>query len=142
MKKWQAFLFIFLFSILYAGIHYLIATRYDEQIEKVSVENREMSDEIFQLKKQRDSLFELSSELSTYRTLSLAMNARDEALQNLKLTPGETVIMKRDSSKVLLTDIEIGGTLYNYHITAVVQRWDTVTNEWIIERIDPMLIKR
>lgn len=63
---------------------------------------------------QRDSLNKAVKRLSVYKSLTLAMVQRDEATELLKYKVGDFVYLKRDSSKVVISDIIIGGAHYEY----------------------------
>jgi len=70
----------------------------------------------FQLLNTKDSLFEINAFLSKYRALTVAMTYRDNVRMPLKYNVGSEVILKRDSSKVIVTDIIVGGGKYEYYI--------------------------
>lgn len=64
----------------------------------------------------RDSLAREVIALSAYKTLSTAMACRDKATTPLEHKVGDLVYMKNDSAKVVIQDIIIGGSQYNYYI--------------------------
>jgi hypothetical protein len=92
----------------------LIEVRADNKELKLSLykEQKDKSSCIYT----KDSLNQLVIHLSKYRTLTDAMVARDEAVKLLKHKTGDIVYLKRDSSKVVITDVVLGGGRYNYYV--------------------------
>ena len=66
--------------------------------------------------------------LSTYKTLTESMSARDLALKGL-LKVGDIAYMKNDSSRVVIIDRLIGGGNYNYYIEYKILYHDGKTAE-------------
>jgi hypothetical protein len=83
----------------------------------------------------RDSLVQIVNELSIYRSLTQAMVNRDEATSPLKYKVGNMVYLKRDSAKVVISDIIIGGSKYEYYVKYKVLHKDNVSEEVIPELI-------
>ena len=83
----------------------------------------------------RDSLTKEVIQLSVYKSLTKAMVHRDEATSLLKYKVGDFVYMKRDSSKVVISDIVIGGAKYEYYVKYKVLYKDKSTEEVIPELI-------
>jgi hypothetical protein len=83
----------------------------------------------------RDSLTREVISLSVYKALTKAMVHRDEATILLKYKVGDFVYMKRDSSKVVISDILIGGAKYEYYVKYKVLYKDKSTEEVIPELI-------
>ena len=83
----------------------------------------------------RDSLIKIVNELSIYRSLTQAMVNRDEATSPLKYKVGNMVYLKRDSTKVVISDIIIGGSKYEYYVKYKVLHKDNVSEEVIPELI-------
>lgn len=83
----------------------------------------------------RDSLIQIVNELSIYRSLTQAMVNRDEATSPLKYKVGNIVYLKRDSDKVVISDIIIGGSKYEYYVKYKVLHKDNVSEEVIPELI-------
>ena len=81
----------------------------------------------------RDSLNKEVANLSIYKSLTKAMVHRDEATKLMKYKVGDFVYMKRDSSKVVVSDIVIGGAKYEYYIRYKVLYKDQSTEEVIPE---------
>lgn len=83
----------------------------------------------------RDSLIQIVNELSIYRSLTKAMVNRDEATSPLRYKVGNMVYLKRDSTKVVISDIIIGGSKYEYYVKYKVLHKDNVSEEVIPELI-------
>lgn len=83
----------------------------------------------------RDSLAKEVKQLSIYKSLTKAMVHRDDATSLLKYQVGDFVYMKRDSAKVVISDIIIGGSKYEYYIKYKVLHKDNSTEEVIPELI-------
>ena len=83
----------------------------------------------------RDSLIKIVNELSIYRSLTQAMVNRDEATSPLKYKVGNMVYLKRDSAKVVISDIIIGGSKYEYYVKYKVLHKDNLSEEVIPELI-------
>lgn len=83
----------------------------------------------------RDSLNREVQQLSIYKSLTKAMVHRDEATSLLKYKVGDFVYMKRDSSRVVISDIVIGGAKYEYYVKYRVLHKDNSTEEVIPELI-------
>lgn len=77
----------------------------------------------------RDSLIKENGQLSIYKSLTKAMIHRDEATGLLEYKVGDFVYMKRDSSKVIIEDIIIGGAKYEYYVKYKVLHKDNHTEE-------------
>jgi len=132
IKPWQFYLLL-LFSLL--GI-FFVGYVYHDSLE---IERQEHAKTQAELDKERsgktsciaikDSLFRENKRLSVYKPLSLAMIHRDEATTLLKYKVGSIVYQKVDSARVLITDIIIGGSTYNYYIKYKVKYKDKTTEE-------------
>ena len=83
----------------------------------------------------RDSLAKEVKQLSIYKSLTKAMVHRDEATSLLKYKVGDMVYCKRDSSHVVIYDIVIGGSKYEYYIRYRILHKDNSTEEVIPELI-------
>ena len=82
-----------------------------------------------------DSLTIANADLSKYKALSQAMSHRDEATKQLNHQIGDIVILKSDSSRVVIDDVVIGGGKYNYYIKFRVLYKDNTEKEVIPELI-------
>ena len=126
--KWTV-IFVFAFAtIMYSGLIWALMDS--------KKTNQETSDKL--LKEQslnstcsykRDSLTKEVKELSIYKSLTKAMVHRDEATSLLKYKVGDFVYMKRDSSRVVISDIVIGGAKYEYYVRYKVLYKDKTTEE-------------
>ncbi len=83
----------------------------------------------------RDSLSKEVKSLSIYKSLTKAMVHRDEASALLVYKVGDFVYMKRDSARVVVSDIIIGGSKFEYYIKYKVLHKDNSTEEVIPELI-------
>lgn len=63
-----------------------------------------------------DSLEYINGELSKFKNLTMAMVHREEATKSLRYQVGDIVMLKSDSSRVVIEDLLIGGGKYNYFI--------------------------
>lgn len=84
---------------------------------------------------ERDSLLKENKQLSIYKSLTKAMVHRDEASGLLSYKVGDIVYMKSDSSKVVIEDIVIGGSKYQYYI-----KYKVLHKDKSIEEVIPELI--
>ena len=126
--KWTV-IFVFAFAtIMYSGLIWALMDS--------KKTNQETNDKL--LKEQslnstcsykRDSLTKEVKELSIYKSLTKAMVHRDEATILLKYKVGDFVYMKRDSSRVVISDIVIGGAKYEYYVRYKVLYKDKTTEE-------------
>ena len=126
--KWTV-IFVFAFAtIMYSGLIWALMDS--------KKTNQETNDKL--LKEQslnstcsykRDSLTKEVKELSIYKSLTKAMVHRDEATSLLKYKVGDFVYMKRDSSRVVISDIVIGGAKYEYYVRYKVLYKDKTTEE-------------
>lgn len=82
-----------------------------------------------------DSLKKENVSLSGYKPLTMAMIHRDEVLTTLKHKVGDIVIMKNDSSKVVIEDLLTGGSKYNYYVKFKVLYKDNTEKEVVPELI-------
>jgi hypothetical protein len=83
----------------------------------------------------RDSLAREVKILSIYQSLSKAMVHRDEATKLLKYKVGDVVFSKRDSSKVVISDIVIGGSQYEYYVKYRLLHKDSSTEDVLPELV-------
>lgn len=135
--KTKFFLAIVCSLVLCIGISYLfLRVAADRAKERLS-ELREAQKQNSYLSRRSDSLYKEATMLNAHRPLSLAMSHRDEATQHLKYAVGEAVYLKRDSTRVVITDIVIGGSAYNYYL-----RYRVVNRENREEEIIPELLFR
>lgn len=81
----------------------------------------------------RDSLTREVERLSIYETLSRSMAFRDDATRLLKHKVGDIVYSKQDSSQVVISDIVIGGSKYEYYVKYRITHKDNTIEEVIPE---------
>ena len=83
----------------------------------------------------KDSLFRENTKLSIYKTLTQAMVYRDDITKQLKYKVGEMVYIKSDSARVVIEDIVIGGSKYNFYVKYKVKYKDNTSHELVPELI-------
>jgi hypothetical protein len=83
----------------------------------------------------RDSLKRENARLYVYKTLTKAMVHRDEAVSQLKYGIGDVVILKVDSSRVVIQDVFIGGGKFEYYI-----KYSVMHKDRRIETVSPELV--
>lgn len=130
-----AIIFVVLFAIMaYGGLIWVLINdkaSLKEVNNKISLEQRLN----FNCSSKRDSLLKENKQLSIYLSLTKAMVFRDDAVGLLKHKVGDLVYMKNDSSKVVIEDIVIGGSKYQYYIKYKVLYKDKSNAEVIPELI-------
>ncbi len=62
-----------------------------------------------------DSLFQVNARFNKYRHAAEAQGFRDSVSRRMDFKPGDFAYKKSDSSKVVVTDILVGGGLYDYY---------------------------
>ncbi|TXI88432.1 MAG: hypothetical protein E6Q36_05575 [Chryseobacterium sp.] len=82
-----------------------------------------------------DSLLKRVKSLSKYEVVSDAMVHRDEATKSLIYKVGDQVHLKRDSARVTIDDIIIGGSKYEYYV-----RYRVLHNDKTVEEVKPELV--
>lgn len=133
MKKyWNVFVFFIIIMIILGLWSYV---DYKESVDN-AIELRKTRTELQKelLEKtsciyMRDSLTLANANLSKFKTLTTAMIHREEANKQLQYKIGDAVHIKRDSSRVIVDDILIGGGKYSYYIKYRVQYRDGTTLE-------------
>lgn len=130
-----AIIFVVLFAILADGglIWVLIGDK--ASIKEINNKLNVEQGLNFNCSSKRDSLLKENKQLSIYLSLTKAMVCRDEASGLLSHKVGDLVYMKNDSSKVVIEDIVIGGSKYQYYIKYKVLYKDKSTEEVIPELI-------
>jgi hypothetical protein len=81
------------------------------------------------------SLFRENEKLSMYKTLTQAMSYRDDITKQLYHKIGDVVIVKNDSARVVIEDVIIGGSKYNFYVKYKVKYKDNTYQELIPELI-------
>jgi hypothetical protein len=82
-----------------------------------------------------DSLVVVNDRLSVFETLTLAMIHREDAKRLLTYKVGDIVHLKSDSSRVVISDVLIGGGTYNYYVKYKVLCNDDTTKELVPELV-------
>jgi hypothetical protein len=131
---WICF-FVFLFvGIVFSALVWAIVSDKRELAEKNAKLQQEQGVN-FTCASKRDSLIKEVKQLSIYKSLTKGMVHRDEATSLLKYKIGDFVYMKRDSARVVISDIIIGGSKYEYYIKYEVLHKDNSTEKVIPELI-------
>lgn len=127
-EGWKAALGVFAGICIYAGLVWLIIIIKSDLKES----NKKLQDEQSlnsTCSYKRDSLTRENKQLSTYKSLTKAMVHRDEATSMLPYKIGDAVYLKRDSNRVIIDDIIIGGAKYEYYVKYKVLYKDNHTEE-------------
>ncbi|MFH0864679.1 MAG: hypothetical protein V1904_00685 [Bacteroidota bacterium] len=120
MKK-KVFLIIF-FSLVIIGMGYGIyklnkkvetKTKQISDLEKASLSANSRYNQLMYTK---DSLAFINVLLSKYRVLTDAMKYRDSVRLLMQYSVGDEVMLKKDSSRAIVSDIVIGGSKHEYYI--------------------------
>jgi len=124
MSKKNIFLLVTaLIAILLLVVIYFMNRKINEskqkiqQLEKVLLNSNIDSKNLLNA---RDSLIMINKFLSQYKVLTQAMTYRDNVRQPLKYSIGQSVYLRRDSSKAVVSDIVVGGGKHEYYIKYVV----------------------
>lgn len=135
MKKiiWTIVIAAAVFGIIY--LLYSSFSKKDRRISELETSLRKESSQTSKFKATKDSLARVNFYLSRFRVLTDAMWYRDSLINPLKYKIGDRVILKRDSSKVLVTDVIIGGSKYDFYVKYRVIGKDKSTEEVVPELI-------
>jgi hypothetical protein len=120
MKK--KVILILIFSIVIIGMGYVIYRLnrdVDEKKLKITIlekASKNVNERFNRLSLSMDSLKLINDFLARYRTLTVAMTYRDSVRSSLKYKIGDVVRLKRDSARVIISDIVVGGGKYEYYI--------------------------
>lgn len=127
--------FVFLFATLAFSslIWCIVGDKKDLKEANSKLMNEQQYNSACSLK--RDSLAKENKQLTIYKSLTKAMVHRDEATSLLNYKVGDLVYMKRDSSRVVIEDVVIGGSKYHYYIKYKVLYKDNTTEEVIPELV-------
>lgn len=120
------------------GIIYLIFNSFSKRDQRIRELENSLRKETFQagkFKATKDSLARVNFYLSRFRALTDAMWYRDSLRNPLKYKIGDRVILKRDSSRVVVTDVIIGGSQYDFYVKYRVVGKDKTTEEIVPELI-------
>lgn len=82
-------------------------------LEKASLSANSRYDQLMYTK---DSLAFINVLLSKYRVLTDAMKYRDSVRLGMQYSVGDEVMLKKDSSRAIVSDIIIGGSKHEYYI--------------------------
>ena len=135
MKKiiWSVLIAGTVFGIVF--LLYSSFSKKDQRINDLDKALKKESNQAYKLKATKDSLARINFYLSRFRGLTDAMWYRDSLRNPLKYKIGDRVILKRDSSRVVITDVIIGGSQYDFYVKYRVTGKDKVTEELVPELI-------
>lgn len=92
-----------------------------EQLELIKTQNKELLSLNKSLDKKGDSLKRNLDFLWPNRSLVYNARLRDKVAEGLELKPGDVAMMKADSSKVIITEIIVGGNQFTYYVHYLVR---------------------
>ncbi len=98
--------------------------KYQQELSRLTMANRTI-----------DSLFRVATHLEKYRGLVEAGYTRDSSRIAIPHYIGDVVMLKVDSSRVVITDIIVGGGQFEYYVRYRVQHKDRRTEEVAPEMI-------
>lgn len=133
-KKTTYILIAALVAVLLLTVIYLMNRKINEGTQKIEqLEKKLLTSNIDfnKLVHTRDSLLRVNQFLSQYKALTLAMTYRDNVRQPLQYGIGQTVYLRRDSSKAVVSDIVVGGGKHEYYLKYKVVFRDK-TEEYIV----------
>lgn len=131
-------IFIIVLILAAGAVLYLFYNSYSNKVRKIEELEKKYSSEVSRLKRivfERDSLKNINTYLSRYRGLTDAMWYRDSLRLPLKYKIGDRVFLKRDSSKVVITDIILGGSQFEHYVKYRVLHKSNLPEEVIPELI-------
>lgn len=101
----------------------LTRTKKEEQLSLLINKMEQLTEELKSIKKQNKTLTKTNRKLQRKVTFydpfeSIIYNAhlRDRVYKGIPIKPGDVAVMKADSSKVVVTDVIIGGNRYSYYV--------------------------
>jgi hypothetical protein len=134
-KRIWSWIIVVLLFIGFQFISYMLISTKDRDLvnaqKQLLLEQQKNSTCVFK----RDSLIREVKTLSIYQSLTKAMVHRDQATKLLKYKVGDQVYTKRDSSKVVISDVVIGGSQFEYYIKYRVLYKDNTTEELLPELV-------
>jgi len=120
MKKKVILIVVFSLVIIIMGyIIYSLNKKVEDKNQEITILEKASKNadiKYTNLMNSKDSLMLIDAFLAKYRTLTVAMTYRDSVRLSMKYKIGDIAHLKRDSSKVVISDIIIGGGKYEYYI--------------------------
>ena len=139
MNKKTIFIIVISVVVLALGSTiYLMARKMNNSNKKIKeLENnlQTSGENYFKLMNSKDSLLHVNSFLAKYKALTVAMTYRDNVRLPLQYNIGDKVYLKRDSSKVIVSDIIVGGGKYEYYLKYKVMGSDGQEEEIVPELV-------
>ena len=127
-KNWKTALKVVIAICIYGGVVWALFDT-NKELKEVNAERLKEQNVMSTCSYKRDSLIKEVNQLSIYKSLTKAMVHRDEATSMLKYKVGDFVYLKRDSAKVVVDDIIVGGAKYEYYVKYRVLHKDNHTEE-------------
>lgn len=137
MKKSTIVLMVFLAILSVVGIWHEISNLIEKD-DKIETLQKALDNERTQKANcsyALDSANYQIGQLSKYKTLTDAMSVRDDATKYTLHIVGDIVYMKNDSSRVVISDIIIGGSRFSYYVKFKVTNKNNETQEVIPELV-------
>ncbi len=124
---------IFLGMIAAIVMQNLKVTEKEDQIKSLQAKYSNENSRYNAVSATKDSLIVINSFLAKYRALTEAMTYRDSVRLPMQYKIGDVARLKRDSSRVVISDIVVGGSKYDYYIKYKVLFKDNTTEDIIPE---------
>lgn len=135
MKNWQIALLIFGISLISIAVTSKVIKMNKQHQEEVRTVESQYQSELLKNSKisfYSDSVKRVLTLLNKYRYVSESQSFRDSVLRLLAFKTGDIVFKKLDSSKVLITDVIIGGGRFDYYF-----RYKVLNKEGKEEELKP-----
>ncbi|HBX50250.1 MAG: hypothetical protein A2275_13465 [Bacteroidetes bacterium RIFOXYA12_FULL_35_11] len=119
-------------------LSYFFYTSYQGKLLRIAELEKTHLNENQQLKKIKavnDSIMRVNFYMSRFRGLTDAMFYRDSLRIPLKYKVGDNVILKRDSTRAIISDIIIGGSQYDFYVKYRVLNKDRTEEDVIPELV-------
>jgi hypothetical protein len=101
----------------------LTRTKKEEQLSLLAKKMEELTEEMKTLKNQNKTLTKTNRRLQRkvnfydpFESIIYNAHLRDRVYKGIPIKPGDVAVMKADSSKVVVTDVIIGGNRYSYYV--------------------------
>lgn len=136
-KRTLIFFGVLLIFMISWGLYYFLES-YKEK-SKESEDNKAAYNAMYLKYKQEstfsDSLYRINMSFDKYRHAAESQAFRDSVSRRMEFKPGDTAFKKTDSTRVIVTDIIVGGGLYEYYF-----RYRITNRLGVEEEIKPELL--
>ena len=136
-KTWLIILVVLLLGIT-SFLVYLNLTankRHTEAMNELQLKHQQEMARLMMANKTIDSLFKVVNHLEKYRGLVEAGYTRDSSRIVIPHKIGEVVKLKFDSSNVVITDIIVGGGMFEYYV-----RYRIMHSDRKVEEVAPEMV--